>query len=52
MRSEADDYEQREGCQLIALATHELGGPQLLTMGSTTERVPQAARQPLLIVHR
>ncbi len=41
-----------EGCQVIAMATHGLGGPQLWAMGSTTERVLQAARQPLLIVRR
>jgi len=41
-----------EGCQVIAMATHGLGGPQLWEMGSTTERVLQAARQPLLIVRR
>lgn len=44
--------EQKEGCQVIAMATHGLGGPQLWAMGSVTERVLQAARQPLLIVHR
>ncbi len=43
---------QGEGCQVIAMATHGLGGPQLWTTGSTTERVLQAARQPLLIVRR
>jgi nucleotide-binding universal stress UspA family protein len=43
---------QDEGCQVIAMATHGLGGPQLWAMGSTTERVLQAARQPLLIVRR
>jgi len=40
------------GCQVIAMATHGLGGPQLWALGSTTERVLQAAQQPLLIVHR
>ncbi len=39
-------------CQVIAMATHGLGGPQLWAMGSTTERVLQEAQQPLLIVHR
>jgi len=43
---------QGEGCQVIAMATHGLGGPQLWATGSTTERVLQAARQPLLIVRR
>jgi nucleotide-binding universal stress UspA family protein len=43
---------QGEGCQVIAMATHGLGGPQLWAMGSTTERVLQEARQPLLIVRR
>lgn len=41
-----------KGYQVIAMATHGLGGPQLWAMGSTTERVLQVARQPLLIVSR
>jgi nucleotide-binding universal stress UspA family protein len=43
---------QGEGCQVIAMVTHGLGGPQLWAMGSTTERVLHEARQPLLIVRR
>lgn len=39
-----------ESYQIIAMATHGLDGPQLWAMGSTTERVLQMARQPLLIV--
>ena len=41
-----------ESYQVIAMATHGLGGPQLWAMGNTTERVLQAARQSLLIVRR
>ena len=41
-----------ESYQVIAMATRGLGGPQLWAMGNTTERVLQAARQPLLIVRR
>jgi nucleotide-binding universal stress UspA family protein len=47
-----DAAERGESCQVIAMATHGPGGPQLWAMGSTTERVLQAARQPLLIVRR
>jgi nucleotide-binding universal stress UspA family protein len=47
-----DTAERGESCQVIAMATHGLGGPQLWALGSTTERVLQAARQPLLIVRR
>jgi nucleotide-binding universal stress UspA family protein len=47
-----DTAERGESCQVIAMVTHGLGGPQLWAMGSTTERVLQAARQPLLIVRR
>ncbi len=47
-----EEVGQSEGCQVIAMATHGLGGPQLWAMGSTTERVLQVARQPLLIVRR
>jgi nucleotide-binding universal stress UspA family protein len=41
-----------ESYQVIAMATHGLGGPQRWAMGNTTERLLQAARQPLLIVRR
>jgi len=44
--------EDAAGCQVIAMAARGRGGQQLWSMGSTTERVLQAARQPLLIVHR
>lgn len=44
--------EDAVGCQVIAMAAHGRGGQQLWSLGSTTERVLQAARQPLLIVHR
>ncbi len=47
-----EDAGRDSGCQVIAMATQGLGGPQLWALGSTTERVLQAARQPLLIVHR
>jgi nucleotide-binding universal stress UspA family protein len=47
-----EDAGRDAGCQVIAMATQGLGGPQLWALGSTTERVLQAARQPLLIVHR
>ncbi len=46
-----EDAGRDTGCQVIAMATHVLGGPQLWALGSTTERVLQAAQQPLLIVH-
>jgi nucleotide-binding universal stress UspA family protein len=38
-------------CQVIAMAAHGWGGQQLWSLGSTTERVLQAARIPLFIVH-
>ena len=38
-------------CQVIAMAAHGQGGQQLWSLGSTTERVLQAARKPLFIVH-
>lgn len=44
--------EDAVGCQVIAMAAHGRGAQQLWSIGSTTERVLQAARQPLLIVHR
>jgi nucleotide-binding universal stress UspA family protein len=37
-------------CDVIAMATHGLGGMQRWTMGSITERVLHATRLPLLIV--
>ena len=39
------------GCQVIAMAAHGRGGKQLWSLGITTERVLQAARKPLFIVH-
>lgn len=48
----AEHAGRNEGCQVIAMATFGLGGPDLWAIGSTTERVLQTARQPLLIVHR
>jgi len=39
------------GCQVIAMAAHGRGGQQLWSLGSTTERLLQAARKPLFIVH-
>ena len=39
------------GCQVIAMAAHGRGGQQLWSLGITTERVLQAARKPLFIVH-
>jgi len=39
-------------CQVIAMSAHGRGGQQLWSLGSTTERVLQAARKPLFIVHR
>lgn len=51
--SEKGEHARRDGnCQVIAMATHGLGGPQRWAMGSTTERVLQTARQPVLIVRR
>lgn len=51
-REEGEPAKQGRACQVIAMATHGLGGPQQWAVGSTTERVLQTARQPLLIVHR
>ena len=51
-RGEVEHAKRGEACQVIAMATHGLGGPQLWAMGRTTERVLQSARQPLLIVRR
>jgi nucleotide-binding universal stress UspA family protein len=39
------------GCQVIAMTAHGQGGLQLWSLGNTTERVLQAARKPLFIVH-
>jgi len=39
------------GCQVIAMTAHGQGGHQLWSLGNTTERVLQAARKPLFIVH-
>ncbi len=39
------------GCQVIAMTARGRGGQQLWSLGSTTERVLQAARKPLFIVH-
>jgi nucleotide-binding universal stress UspA family protein len=44
--------EVASGCQVIAMAARGRGGQQLWSLGSTTERVLQAARKPLFIVHR
>ncbi len=38
-------------CQVIAMTARGRGGHQLWSLGSTTERVLQAARKPLFIVH-
>jgi len=38
-------------CQVIAMAARGRSGQQLWSLGSTTERVLQAARKPLFIVH-
>ncbi len=38
------------GCQVIAMTARGRGGQQLWSLGSTTERVLQAARKPLFIV--
>jgi len=38
-------------CDLMALATHGRGGLQRLALGSVTERVLGATKQPLLVVH-
>jgi nucleotide-binding universal stress UspA family protein len=38
-------------CQVIAMTAHGRSDRQLWSLGSTTERVLQAARKPLLIVH-
>jgi len=38
-------------CDLVALATHGRGGLQRLAWGSVTERVLEATRRPLLVVH-
>jgi nucleotide-binding universal stress UspA family protein len=43
--------EVADSCQVIAMAAHGRGGQQLWPLGSTTERVLQAARKPLFIVH-
>ena len=39
-----------QGCDLIAMATHGRGGLQRWMMGSTTERVLDGTKLPLLIV--
>ncbi len=39
-----------QGCDVIAIATHERGGLERLVLGSTTERVLSATRLPLLII--
>ncbi len=52
----AENGEDAEGagvfgrCDVIAMATHGLGGIQRWTMGSITERVLHATKLPLLIV--
>ena len=38
-------------CQVIAMTAHGHSDRQLWSLGSTTERLLQAARKPLLIVH-
>ena len=38
-------------CQVIAMTAHGRSDKQLWSLGSTTERVLQAARKPLFIVH-
>jgi nucleotide-binding universal stress UspA family protein len=38
-------------CQVIAMSAHGRGGQQRWSLGSTTERVLQAGRKPLFIVH-
>ncbi len=50
----AEDCEGVEGrgeCHIIALTAHGHGGLQPWSLGNTTERVLQAARKPLFIVH-
>jgi nucleotide-binding universal stress UspA family protein len=50
----AEDSERGEAaksCQVIAMTARGRGDQQLWSLGSTTERVLQAARKPLLIVH-
>ena len=43
---------EEKSYQVVVMATHGLGGPQLWAMGNTTEHVLQTARQSLLIVRR
>jgi len=50
--AEKSGRKEEESYHVIAMATHGLGGLQLWAMGNTTERVLQAARQPLLIIRR
>ncbi len=45
-----DDGTEHEGCDIIALATHGLGGLQRWVMGSVTERVLGSTKLPMLIV--
>lgn len=47
---ESERGEVAANCQVIAMAAHGRGSQQLWSLGSTTERVLQAARKPLLIV--
>jgi nucleotide-binding universal stress UspA family protein len=43
--------EATASCQVIAMTARGRSGQQLWSLGSTTERVLQAARKPLFIVH-
>jgi len=50
MKGEREPARADEGTHVIALTPYGHGGPQFWALGSTAERVLQAARQPLLIV--
>lgn len=50
----AELYDKEKGgseCQVIAMTAHGQGGLQLWSLGHTTERVLQAARKPILVMH-
>jgi len=49
-KGEKEARREGEDIHVIALTSHGHGGPQLWALGSTAERVLQAARHPLLIV--
>jgi nucleotide-binding universal stress UspA family protein len=50
MKGEREPASADEGTHVIALTPYGHGGPQFWALGSTAERVLQAARHPLLIV--